>query len=151
MHVMCTASGGIFQAARINGIDCIFDPPRVFQIPEKEDIAPTEDVMAEGCVENKERDDTVTNNKKNAESSEASPSLALGYGGTEVGKIISGCPGEKARARTFLKLIDTYLAMHHGNGRVKAMKMLCTLKTPALQPVFIVPGAFADAMEKMGN
>ena len=132
MHVMCTASGGIFQAARINGIDCIFDPPRVFQIPEKEDIAPTEDVMAEGCVENKERDDTVTNNKKNAESREASPSLTLGYDGTELSEIIAGRPGEEARARIFLKLIETYLAMYHENGRVKAMKYLSKMKVSAL-------------------
>jgi hypothetical protein len=113
---MCITSGRIFQAARINGVDCIFDPPRVCQIPDEEETTPTEDVMGEFCVANGEMNDTATNNNKNAESSEASPSLALGYGGTEVGKIISGCPGEKARARTFLKLIETYLAMHHENG-----------------------------------
>ena len=64
MHVMCIAPGGIFQAARINGVDCTFDPPRVYQIPEKEDTTPTEDIIAEFCVATAEVDDTATNNKK---------------------------------------------------------------------------------------
>jgi hypothetical protein len=41
MHVMCTTLGGVFQTARINGVDFTFDPPRVCQIPEEDEPIPT--------------------------------------------------------------------------------------------------------------
>ena len=128
-----------------------FDPPpRVYQIPDKEDTVLTEEGMAEFSVANTEVDNTATNDKKHVASIKASPSLALGYGGTELSKIIAGCAGEKARAHIFLNLTETYLAMYHKNGRVKSMRMLYKLKAPTLQSIFIVPGVLADTMEKWG-
>ena len=100
MHVMCTASGGMFQVACIDGVDCTVDHPRVYQIPEKEDTVFTEEGTEESSVANTEVDNTAINNKKRTASIETSPSLALGYGGTELSKIIAECEQKESTIET---------------------------------------------------